>query len=290
MNMRAAENLIPQSFAPESAVSLPSRDGWLEERRARAMRAFQVGGIPHRRVEEWKYSDLRNALDAEQGEKGEAILLASRDPFATIDGPRLVVRDGSFEASPISIPDNVEVLDLGALGDNAPDWIRQSFGCVLATGMAQASLALMRGGVAIRIRRGTEAQLHLRFLQQIETVHSRVLVEIEEGGSLLLMESHAGMRGVTNLGQEILLRPNAQVTHVRLADAAPDAVLVEEIGVAVARDARYRAHLPQAGARLSRLELAIRLEGKGAQAALDGVGVLSGKLHADVTTHIEHVA
>jgi Fe-S cluster assembly protein SufD len=287
MNMRAAENLLPENFAPESTISLTSRDGWLEERRARAMHAFQAAGIPHRRVEEWKYSDLRNALEAERGARS---ILESRDPFAAIDGPRLIIRDGSFEVPPISMPDNVEVLDLAALGDNAPDWIRQNFGCVLTTGMGQSSLALMRGGAAIRVRRGAEVQLHLHFLQQIETVHSRVLIEIEEGCSLLLLESHAGMRGVTNLGLEILLRPNAQVTHVRLADAAPDAVLVEEIGIAVARDARYRAHLPQAGAKLSRLGLAIRLEGEGAESALDGAGVLGSRLHADVTTHVEHVA
>ena len=98
------------------------------------------------------------------------------------------------------------------------------------------------------------------------------------------------MRGISNLGFEIRLQPNARATHVRLADAAPDAVMVEEIGIVVARDAYYRAHLPQAGGRLSRLELAIKLEGEGAEAALDGAGVLGGKLHADVTTHVAHAA
>jgi Fe-S cluster assembly protein SufD len=98
------------------------------------------------------------------------------------------------------------------------------------------------------------------------------------------------MRGVANLGLEFVLRPNAQLTHIRLADAAADRVLVEEIGVVVSRGARYRAHLPQAGARFSRLDLAVKLDGEGAEAALDGAGVLGGSLHADVTTHIEHVA
>jgi Fe-S cluster assembly protein SufD len=290
MSMGATGNLLPGSFAPESAVTLSSRGGWLEERRARAMHAFHAGGIPHRRVEEWKYSDLRNALEGEPSATNEGIAVTSRDPFAAIAGPRLVIRDGKFDAPAISLPDNIDVIDLAALGDDAPNWVRQNFGCVLASGMGQSSLALMRGGAAIRVRRGAEAQLHLRFLQQVETVHSRVLIEVEEGGSLLFLESHAGIRGVSNLGLEILLRPNAQVTHVRLADAAPDAVLVEEVGVSVARDARYQAHLPQAGAKLSRLELAIKLEGEGAEAALDGAGVLGGRLHADVTTLIEHVA
>jgi Fe-S cluster assembly protein SufD len=288
MSIRAAENLLPESFAPEAL--LPSRSTWLKERRARALQAFQAGGIPHRRVEEWKYSDLRNALEAERGATNDVIALPSRDPFAAIPGPRFIIRDGKLEASADSAPDNIEVVDLASLGEDGPDWIKQNLGGLLTTGLGQASLALMQGGVAFRIRRGTEAQLHLRILQQIDTVQSRVLIEVEDGVSLTLLESHAVTQGVTNLGLEIRLQPNARVTHVRLADAAPEAVIVEEVGVAVARDARYRAHLPQTGARLSRLELAIRLEGEGAECGLDGAGVLSGKLHADVTTHIEHVA
>jgi Fe-S cluster assembly protein SufD len=290
MSVAAVKNARPESFVPEPADVLPAQGAWLEERRARAMQVFQAGGIPHRRVEEWKYSDLRNALEAERGGTNEVVVLPSRDPFATIAGPRLVIRDGRFEALQASLPEDVEVLDLAALDDNAPDWIGRSLGCVLSNGMGQASLAFMRGGAAVRIGHGTEVTIHLCFLQQIEISHARVLIVVEEGASLLLLESHARMRGVMNLGLEILLQPNARVTHVRLADAAPEAVLVEEIGVTAARDAHYRAHLPQAGARLSRLELGIKLEGAGAEAALDGAGVLCGRLHADVTTHVEHVA
>jgi Fe-S cluster assembly protein SufD len=77
---------------------------------------------------------------------------------------------------------------------------------------------------------------------------------------------------------------------VRLSDAAPDAISIEEIGVRVARDAIYRAHFTQTGAKLARLELAIALEQKGAQAELSGAGVLGGKLHSDVTTHVTHAA
>lgn len=286
MSISVAENLLPESFAPEA--TWPSRSAWLEERRTRAMQVFQTSGIPHRRVEEWKYSDLRNALDAERSEAKE--ILPSRDPFAAIARPRLVIQDGRLEASSISLSDNIEVIDLAALGDDAPDWIRQNLGGVLTTGLGQASLAMMQGGVAVRIRRGTSAQLHLRFLQQVETVHSRVLIEVEEGATLTLLESHAGMSGVMNLGLEILLLQNAQATHVRLAKPSPDAVLVEEVGVNVARGARFCAHLPQTGAKLSRLELMARLEGEGAEVALDGAGVLGGRLHADVTTRVEHVA
>jgi Fe-S cluster assembly protein SufD len=291
MSVHALENnVFPESFAPESADPVRSRCAWLEERRARAMQGLRAGGIPHRRVEEWKYTDLRNALEARRGDAGGVIAFPARDPFAAIAGARLVFGDGAIDSSSILPADGVELANLATLGDDAPEWIRQNLGRVLSNGMGQASLALMRGGAAIRVRRGTNAQVHLRFSQRAETVHSRVLVEVEDGASLLLLESHGVADGLSNLGVEILLRPNARMTHVGLADSAPDAVRIGEIGIRMARDAHYVGHFPQAGARLSRLEIAMKLEGEGAGAALYGAGVLGGKLHADVTTHIEHVA
>ncbi len=35
---------------------------WLDARRAEAIGSFRATGLPHRRIEEWKYSDLRAAL------------------------------------------------------------------------------------------------------------------------------------------------------------------------------------------------------------------------------------
>ncbi|HEY3638678.1 MAG TPA: Fe-S cluster assembly protein SufD [Rhizomicrobium sp.] len=288
MSSQAAEAPIPASFDLPAIPPLARHPGWLDDRRASALKAFRANGLPHRRVEEWKYSDLRNAIEG-QGRNESDVTNPAPDPFEAIAGPRLVVRDGAFDAA-LSSAEEVEFLDLALLDDDAPDWVRNGLGQVLSNSMGNASLALMRGGVAIRISRGTAAQLHLRFLQETETMHARVFVEVEDGASLLLLESHAGVHGVGNLGIEIFLRANAQMTHVRLAEPAPDAIRIEEIGVVLARDARYFAHLPQTGAQLSRLELSVDLQGSGAEAALDGAGVLGDRLHADVTTRVDHSA
>jgi Fe-S cluster assembly protein SufD len=201
-----------------------------------------------------------------------------------------VFSDGLFDVVQTSGADSFELQDLTSLGDNAPDWIRRHLGQVLANGIGESSLAFMRGGVAVRVPRGAHAQICLRFLQEIDTVHARVLVELEEGASLLLLETHGATGGVTNIGMEIVLQPDSKLTHLRVTPAAPDAIQVEEIGIRVARNARYGAHLVPGGARLSRLELAIALEGEGAEAALSGAGALSEFLHADITTHVDHVA
>lgn len=282
------EYLVSGSWAPTAAERFHSRASWLEARRARAVEAFRREGIPHRRVEAWKYTDLRNALEAEStGGKED---LTAPDPFAAIVAPRMVVRNGVFDAAKTSGVDCLEVRDLATLDDGAPDWIRASLGRLLETGFGEASLAYMQGGVALRVPRGARAELRLGFLQTIATVHARVLVEVQEGASLLLLETHDAASGVTNIGMEIVLQPDAQLTHLRVTPSAQRGIRIEEIAVRAQRNACYGATFVPGGARLERLELAVALEGEGADVRLNGAAALSGSLHTDITTHLDHIA
>lgn len=285
--MSAAARPIPESFAPEGAERLGVRAPWLDERRARALEAFRSQGLPHRRVEEWKYSDLHNAVETEHQFPAET---AQADPFGTIAWPCIVLRDGVFDAVQSGNDEGVEIENFARPGKDAPDWIQRQLGQVLTNAMGNASLAFMEGGVALRVCRGTEAHIHLRFVQKQEIVHSRVLIEIEEGASLFLLESHASAGSLTNVGMEVVIRPGARLTQVRVAPPAPAAVQVEEIAVRVASGARFEAHFAPGGAKLSRLELVVALEGDGAEAKLTGAAALSKSLHTDVTTHVDHIA
>jgi Fe-S cluster assembly protein SufD len=279
----SASNLIPKEFEPDAAAPAPA---WRAERQSDALRHFRTLGIPHRRIEEWKYTDLRNALEAE-GDETKRPLSPRVDRFAGVGSHYLVLENGRLEAPTSGAPDGIELFDLAEPG--APAWVTRNVGAVLAKGaMGQASLALMRGGVAVRVTREVITPLHLCLRHDAAAVHGRVLIVLEEGASLVLLESQEAERGFSNIGAEIVLGPNAGLIHLRMAE--PGAIAVEEIGVRAARGARYRAHFAQAGAQLSRLEVAIALEGEGAEAELSGISVLGGKLHADVTTHVDHVA
>ena len=89
-----AENLFPSGFESGAAMSgLP----WLDRRRADAWEKFRSAGIPHRRLEEWKYSDLRNALETPRAPASLPGIAA--DPFATINPVQLLIRDGQLAPS-----------------------------------------------------------------------------------------------------------------------------------------------------------------------------------------------
>ena len=109
---------------------------------------------------------------------------------------------------------------------------------------------------------------------------------LEAGAALTLVEG-AGAADFRNVGFEIVVGEGASLNHVRLSPAAPEAILVEEIGLTLAARALYTAHFANFGAKLSRVELEIALQGEGAAAHLSGVSVLKND-HADVTTHVIH--
>ena len=239
---------------------------WLDERRAEAANRFAALGVPHRRIEDWKYSDLKTAI-------GDAVndAVGMWTVGDVENGPPLDVDYSYF--------------DMNASPDNLPEWVRVNLGVLPQNAMSSASFASARACIAIRVPRG-KAVAHPVPLRVEGGGTGRVLVVLEEGASLTLQETIKAV-GLVNAGVEIVIGANAQLTHIRNAPQT-DAVQVEEYSIRVARDGVYRAHLFNGGAKLSRAEFQIALAGANAQAHLSGVSVLGDGAHADVTTHITH--
>jgi Fe-S cluster assembly protein SufD len=215
--------------------------------------------LPTRRVEEWKYSDLARALgDAGFGEDSAKVTAGS-------------------------LPPEIEIVSLD--GAQRPQWVERYYGKLSDNVVSAVSLAKARGGIALRVPKGKTITAPLA-LDFAGAGHVRALLVLEEGASLTLLERAHGDH-TRNTGFEIVLGPGARLDHVRLGTPS-STVQVEEVSIVLDGRAYYHAHFASFGAKLSRLELAIRLEGEGAEAHLSGVSVLSGDAHADVTTHIVH--
>jgi Fe-S cluster assembly protein SufD len=236
---------------------------WLRARQDLALKKLQESGVPHRRVEAWKYSDLR------------AVLEAAND-----------VELPGIAWSISRLPDGVEQFDLANLPE-APDWVRAHLGkSAAASTMPAASLAFAGSGFALRVSRRTVEPLRIVLSG---SGHLRALIVLEADTALTIVETPAA-GSFSNVGIEAVVGPRAQLVLVRIAEQSPSAVQIEDIAVRVARDASFRAHVVNGGALLSRLDLRLTLKEEGANAYLSGASVLAGSLHADVTTEIYHAS
>lgn len=277
------------AFAPEFAAKGPA---FLKPRRAAAMEAFGRAGIPDRRVEAWKYTDLSQALPEGLGPVlPHATSVGEYQPFATRAASRIVFANGHAERAQAG--DGVEIVDLGAI-EFPPEWVRKDFGTE-AAGLDQplgaASLALMQEGVAIRVT-GAHRTLHLDFqyppAARDWAAHTRVLIILESDASLRLFESHTGGMGnnFLNLGVEFVLAEGAQLDHLRLLNGF-EGVHVASLGARLAANAGYRALYVSLSGKLSRVDANIRLSGEGASAELNNIAVAHNGIQ-DTTTVMDH--
>ena len=114
MNLALAKNETGRALGEFFAVArgrLPGA-GKVADMRQQAFEAYERAGLPHRRIEDWKYTDLRVLMrDAKPlaGAPDAAAKARARDAgagLATIEGRRIVFVDGAF------VP---ELSDLAAL-------------------------------------------------------------------------------------------------------------------------------------------------------------------------------
>ena len=289
-------DLFQDDFAQHRA-SLPGAGlAWLDARRQAAMDAFAKTGVPTRRLEAWKYTDLANALetDLEPAKVLDGTVGAGNHLAVRADAG-IVLVNGFLHSAAQS--EGIEIVDLGKLDAQSPVWVKDHLGAK-AAGLEQplgaASLGLMRGGVALRVR--GEKTLSLDFVNRAQgkdqVSHTRVLIVVEEGASLRLFETHTGEEGaqtLANVGMELVLKPRARLEHVRLQAEAAKALHVTSLGATLAEDCEYRALYAAMGARLSRLDIDVSLTAPGAHATLHNVAVLDSGI-ADITTVMDHAA
>jgi Fe-S cluster assembly protein SufD len=270
--------------------------------REHAFRRFTADGLPHRRIEEWKYTDLR-ALVREARPLAPlpdaAAKLRAREADAmrlAIDARRVVFVDGSFAP------------DLSDLATLEPGLTIRSMAALLASGevgeigrivpMDDIAVALntafMGDGVVIDIAPGTAlAQpIHLIFVNTCEqggAVFMRSLITIGNGARAMLVESHEGSDEFqVNTALELDVKANAHVDHVKITRAG--ALHVSTLMARVSEQVRFNEFLFTAGGAVVRNQLFVRFAGEGTVAGIRGACLAKDRQHVDTTLVAEHAA
>ena len=129
-----AETAYLDAFAA-AGETLPSAD-WLESARQAARESFAETGLPHRRNEAWRWTDLRTILD--QGfppaltSPGETVPEgAPKSPFATLQRHVVTFVDGHLRADLSDyegLAGEAECVRMDDGLSDAPDWLKTHFG------------------------------------------------------------------------------------------------------------------------------------------------------------------
>jgi Fe-S cluster assembly protein SufD len=302
----AAETALAQAFS-RARDSLPGDDAIAAQRDA-AFDLFARQGLPHRRVEDWKYTDLRalmrdaKPLAAPPGAAAKARAKTAGALLADVEARRLVFVDGAFVPE-LSDTANVESgLTVRSLADALTDGdpaLAAHLGKLAPAGDVAMALntALMGDGAVIRIGAGAtiERPLHLLFVasETPAATFVRSLVVVEKGARAMLIESHEGPSGSdyqVNAALELFVGDEAHVDHVKIIGEGADALHVSTLAAAIGAHARFNSFTFTAGGAVVRNQLFLKFDGAGTLAGIRGASLLKGRQHADTTLVADHIA
>ena len=157
-----------------------------------------------------------------------------------------------------------------------------------------STLDIVNGGVgAISVAAGAQETWRVVFGANAEAgAHMNTLdIDVGEDAELLLLETYLGddVAYVANTAIELRLAEGARVERLVIAEDGGDAISVSIADVDLSARSRFSQTVLTKGTKRQRLETRVVHPGAGATARLDGVYLLSGKRHADITTVVDHV-
>jgi Fe-S cluster assembly protein SufD len=228
-----------------------------------ASEILRAQGIPHRRMEDWKYTDLRSAIDSAP------------------------VHSDWHAGLAISWPESVEVVGLEK--GELPSWVADRIKVTSpSSAMDSAARSLIGVTGVFRVPAGAQVTRPLT-IEHSGPGYGATVVFVEAGASITIDEPYGPqLNEQSDTSLLLFLAESARATLMVRAAFERELVLVETISVLQERNSRFRVHLLNGGAKLSRTELNITLAGEGAEADLSGVSVLGDGAHADITTRIVH--
>jgi Fe-S cluster assembly protein SufD len=295
----AAEQALTETFAG-AQPTLPGK-GAVAALRADAFQRFETAGLPHRRVEEWKYTDLRALLREAQPLAGapDAVAKAKAKTagalFAAIDARKLVFIDGAFvrELSDLTAEAGLAIVSMADALATGDALVTAHVGKTVETNDVGVALntALMGDGAVIRVAAGTRLAkpIHLVFFgSQAAASVTRSLLVLEKGASITLLESHDNAAGQVNTALEIVAADGASVEHVKTVTAG--ALHLSSLIASVGAKATFNTFAFTTASALVRNQMFIRFAGEGTQANIGGATLARAREHVDNTLLIDHAA
>jgi len=309
MNLVLAKTETGRGLSDSFAIArgrLPGT-GKVAEIRRQAFEAYERAGLPHRRIEDWKYTDLRvlmrevlplaPAPDAAALSRAEAALKRYG-----IDGTRrLVLVDGVF--APIlsdtgGLEKGLHVRSLSEVleaGDSALQ--AQVFAFDNSNPMIAINSAMATDGVVLEIANGTvlKQPLHVVHIASGCTpaaMFTRSLLRLGRDAAATLVESYVGGEGAKayQVHDSLIVSTgdNARLDHLRFVEDSREAFNVCSALVTLGARANLNAFGLVSGAGVSRYQPTIVFAGEGSRVETNGVNLLNGRQHADTTLFVDH--
>jgi len=285
----------------ESAAHRPAPE-LLQDLRQRGRESFAALGLPSRRQEEWRFTQLKGI--EEESFQPPDVVASSIDvsPWRFNDAYLLVFVDGIYSpdiSEVLDLPDGVVVSNLVLATASESKAVSEHLGSLAGLErhpFAALNTALVADGAFIHLPEGVELErpIQLVFVSGSEgrsTVNApRILIVAEAASRATVVEQYLGDGGASLSCpvSEIVLAEDAVLNHVVVQEEEISAHHLAVRQVKLATNSRYSAQTISLGGALARTDIGVVLDGEGAEASLDGLYLVDGAQQADTHLTVRH--
>ncbi|MTI45649.1 Iron-regulated ABC transporter permease protein SufD [Roseibium hamelinense] len=285
-----------KAHLPGSQVIVGLRDS--------AVSQIRDKGLPHRRVEEYKYTDLRAYMKSGAPLAGPATLdevraiLDAQDSYGDLDRYRIVIANGRFMADVSDAPalagEGVTVTDFSEAlsAETAADLLAQPTTAGL-DGVLALNTAFVQGGVLLVVKEGAAVS------KPVEVVHvgtgsgalvTRSKITVSKGASLRVLETFAGDtgNGEINAVFDYHVADGAKVAATRLIAGDADPARLFTTIATIGAEAEFKSLGFIAGPSFVRNQQFVNFTGEHSEAKIYGVSMARGEGVADQTLIVDH--
>ena len=280
----------------------------LNQLRSNAVNRVNALNLPTKNDEEWRFTDISPLTRVSFQPVRVASPFQSSDVehfYLTETVTRLVFIDGiyaphlSTQIAETSKNSGVVVSSLAAASSEDLAAIESHLGYhteLQDNIFAALNTAFLHEGALIIVPRNisVETPVHLLFIatQKEVSSHPRCLLIAEPGSTVTVIEDYVTLQEetyVTNTVAEFVLADSAHVNHIRIQRDSKEAFHMANCSVSLARESRYQSVSVAFGARISRYNLNVLLQGEGAECTADGLALISNRQLADTHACIDHI-
>jgi len=277
--------------------------GKMRELRDAAFEQIRSDGLPHRRVEEYKYSDLRAflkdaAAPARAASADEArAALDKAHTYGELDRFRLVIANGRLVED---LSDLAGLEDAGlTVADFGDSLMSVGTGGLMkfpksasGDGIVALNTAFLQGGIVLTVGGGATISKPIEILHLgigAGSRYSRIRVEVGERSELTLLESLVGpVDAEINTLSDLDVADGAKLTVARLIAGDGDGAQLATTFARIGAEAHLKTFGFIVGAEFARNQQFVSFAGEHSRADLFGVSMGRGRQLADQTLIVDH--
>ena len=278
----------------------------LNEAREKAAIRFKATGFPGTKEENWLHSNVAKRFATDYGMNlGRVEVNADRRTLFTCDVPNLnthqafivndTFRDGE---SGKKFPDGVILASLNRIAEENPSLLEPYYNTLAEQGdsIAQFNTMFAQDGVVLYIPKNTVVEETVQIVTLLQAnvemlSNRRLLVILEENSQAsLLICDHSAMEKQTLSTQvtEIFMGRGAQLDLYELEETAYSNTRLSHLFVRQEADSRFGHSNITLTNGFTRNYISVSLEGKGAEADINGLVIGDKNQHTDNRTIVDH--